>query len=440
MMKILHYSLGFSPYRSGGMTNYVMDILQEQSKSENVVALLWPGRMYNSKFPYIISHGYNNKIQSFELVNPLPIVLDQPIKNPDIFHSDVHAFFLKKFLDKYKPNIIHVHTLQGISYEFLKICKDLNIPLIFTTHDFFGLYPMNQIYPMDHSLTDDESTLINSSGPSIFKIILLQSRIVRLAKENRLIRNFFKKYSKKKAKKVIENIDNRDIQSYSELRKYIIKILKLFDYILFNSTVSKYAYERYITPVHSEILYITTKTIRKNTFHKSSFHKPLRLAYCGGEREYKGYKILTQALNSTCNDDIVCYMYGVEGIDTKHIKYMPAYSNFLNIVNNIDCVIVPSQSYESFGLVAIEAISNNIPVIVSDCVGAKDIFNVYGDKYIFKSQSFQDLKKLLDNLSQDSFIDFEKCISYIYPRDINEHVIQLSTIYEKVIKQCALYQ
>ena len=29
-MKILHYSLGFPPYRSGGLTKFSMDLMREQ--------------------------------------------------------------------------------------------------------------------------------------------------------------------------------------------------------------------------------------------------------------------------------------------------------------------------------------------------------------------------------------------------------------------------
>ena len=42
-MKILHYSLGFPPYRSGGLTKFCMDLMEQQIKDGHEVALLWPG-------------------------------------------------------------------------------------------------------------------------------------------------------------------------------------------------------------------------------------------------------------------------------------------------------------------------------------------------------------------------------------------------------------
>ena len=43
-MRILHYGLGFPPYRTGGMTKFCMDIMAEQRNIGHDVALLWPGQ------------------------------------------------------------------------------------------------------------------------------------------------------------------------------------------------------------------------------------------------------------------------------------------------------------------------------------------------------------------------------------------------------------
>ena len=44
-MKILHYALGFPPYRSGGLTKLCVDLMVQQAKEGHTVALLWPGQM-----------------------------------------------------------------------------------------------------------------------------------------------------------------------------------------------------------------------------------------------------------------------------------------------------------------------------------------------------------------------------------------------------------
>lgn len=42
-MKILHYALGFPPYRSGGLTKYCIDLLLAQKEAGHDVAMMWPG-------------------------------------------------------------------------------------------------------------------------------------------------------------------------------------------------------------------------------------------------------------------------------------------------------------------------------------------------------------------------------------------------------------
>lgn len=81
-MKVLHYSLGFPPYRSGGLTKFALDLMREQLNEGNEVALLWPGEMklFNKAVGVRNSSDFEN-IKSFELINSLPISYDEGIEN-----------------------------------------------------------------------------------------------------------------------------------------------------------------------------------------------------------------------------------------------------------------------------------------------------------------------------------------------------------------------
>ena len=43
-MRVLHYTLGLPPYRTGGLTKYATDLMLSQAEAGDSVALLWPGR------------------------------------------------------------------------------------------------------------------------------------------------------------------------------------------------------------------------------------------------------------------------------------------------------------------------------------------------------------------------------------------------------------
>ena len=65
IMNILHYSLGFPPYRRGGMTKYCMDLIDEQKKAGHKVSLLWPGKYKDSSPKCHIKKQKNEYDESF---------------------------------------------------------------------------------------------------------------------------------------------------------------------------------------------------------------------------------------------------------------------------------------------------------------------------------------------------------------------------------------
>lgn len=110
-MKVLHYSLGFPPYRSGGLTKFALDLMREQLNEGNEVALLWPGEMklFNKAVGVRNSSDFEN-IKSFELINSLPISYDEGIENILAFTASCDGAVYRKFLETLKPDVVHIHT------------------------------------------------------------------------------------------------------------------------------------------------------------------------------------------------------------------------------------------------------------------------------------------------------------------------------------------
>ena len=82
-MRILHYFLGFPPFRSGGLTRFSVDLMEAQSETDEVFAL-WPGTMVQGiGKPSVKSRGLHNGIHSYEMINPLPVPLDEGVKDID---------------------------------------------------------------------------------------------------------------------------------------------------------------------------------------------------------------------------------------------------------------------------------------------------------------------------------------------------------------------
>ena len=117
ILRILHYSLGFPPYRTGGLTKFCMDLMRQQIVCGHEVALMWPGKMgfifHNISIRDRGNEYYQGvKIKSFEIINPLPISYDEGISKIDKFTYDGEVGAYRSFLDRYKPDIIHFHSLM----------------------------------------------------------------------------------------------------------------------------------------------------------------------------------------------------------------------------------------------------------------------------------------------------------------------------------------
>lgn len=143
-MRIIHYTLGFSPYRSGGLVKYAKDLMVAQADLGHSVVALYPGGTeLLHKLCYVHEDIAYESIRTFEMSNPLPVSLMYGIKDVERETSgqglDEKSFLA--MLDEVKPDVIHVHTLMGLPLEYLQIVHDRGIRIVYTSHDYFGLCP-----------------------------------------------------------------------------------------------------------------------------------------------------------------------------------------------------------------------------------------------------------------------------------------------------------
>jgi glycosyltransferase involved in cell wall biosynthesis len=67
----------------------------------------------------------------------------------------------------------------------------------------------------------------------------------------------------------------------------------------------------------------------------------------------------------------------------------------------LDLVIVPSRSYESFGLVQVEGYLHGIPVVVSDVGGLPEVAAVLQNPFVFRAGSVTDLVRILRDIQRE---------------------------------------
>ena len=444
-MKILHYALGFPPYRSGGLTKFCMDLMLQQAKEGHEVAMLWPGRMkLTNKKVKIIERECVIKqrisVRSLEIINPLPVPFDEGINDIEPFTVNPKALAYEEMLDRFQPDIIHVHTLMGIHKSFFEIAKKKKIRMVFTTHDFFPICPKVTMFRdgnICNSICDcRECGECNETALDLKKIWILQSLLYRKLKDSAIVKKMRKQHRDEylggtEKKKCVCQREKKE--EYKKLRNYYYSILKLVDIIHYNSSVTKKAYESIFDFKDSCIISITHADIRDNRQKKIFNKKQLRIRYLGPQSEAKGFSLLKKALDELWekNKDF-CLDIHFEPVNREeymkvHARY--SYSDLENIFAETDVLVAPSVWYETFGYTVLEALSYGVPVVISGTVGAKDILSE-GTGQVIENITAEKLCDALEKIDANQLANMNKAIIERQP------IMQIEEMSKKIEEIC----
>ena len=298
-MKILHYSLGFPPYRTGGLTKFCMDIMLEQKQKGHEVSLLWPGEIKIFKKEVSIKYrGVCQDIENWENINPLPISYDEGVIDIESFTVPCDKSVFIGFLRECSPDIVHIHTLMGLHKEFIEALNELRIKSVFSVHDFFTICPKVTMFRKnkvcEYVDTCAECPQCNLTALSRSKITILQSPIYRKLKDSTISKSLRKKhrdqYLSGNASEVAEGRkeSSRSAVDYKVLRSYYGRMISQIDVVHYNSSVTKAVFERFFSPIASKVISISHKDIADQRRIKAFGHE-LRLTYLGPQGGAKGF-------------------------------------------------------------------------------------------------------------------------------------------------------
>lgn len=409
-MKILHYFLGFPPYRTGGLTRYAFDLAKSQVIDGHEVMALWPGEIKNySAEPKIKERKNVEGIRNFELINPLPVSLDEGINEFIAFTKSCNEKIYRSFLNRNKPDVIHIHTLMGMHREFIKAANQLNIRTVMTSHDYFGLCPKVTLYRYGTCCDDDKGCRnciqCNVGALSLKKIQLMQSPLYRWAKDTFIVKQLRKQHRGKFfGEEIIPDMPKVDVEQlikkYKDLRAYYVSMYEAIDFIHFNSTVTEEIYRRYMTPKDSKVVSITHKGVSQHERHKVDTGKKVILCLAPA-KSFKGWKVLKKACDQMWNEGEKFELRVYSPVQNPEAYMVVKEDGFTQndmeqMMNEADLLVAPSIWYETFGFTILEALSYRVPVIVSDHVGAKDVIEDSG--VVVESGSVDELKIAMENL------------------------------------------
>ena len=444
-MKILHYALGFPPYRSGGLTKFCVDLMTQQAKDGHTVAMLWPGQMGFAKKVITIKKRNvvilkEQSVQSFEIINPLPISYDEGIAEFTVFTQDGGKGAYNRFLDEFHPNVIHVHTLMGLHKSFLLAAKDKNIRVVFTAHDFFPICPKVTMFRQGKICSSanecENCGVCNATALGLNKIKILQTPIYRKLKNSPIVKYLRKQHRDSYLSEATADDFAKSVgtaKDYKKLRDYYYSLLKLMDIIHYNSSVTKKVYESFFELSNSCIVTITHSDIKDNRRIRSYSDKYLRIRYLGPQSGAKGFWLLKNALDELWQEqkNFCLDVHFVPEESTPYIKTHGRYTydELEKIFDDTDVLVTPSIWYETFGFTVLEALSYGVPVVISDTVGAKDIL-ADGVGIIFESNNSEKLCKILQDITSEKLKTMNKNIIE------KQWIMQIEDMSKQIEKKC----
>lgn len=450
-MHILHYTLGLPPFRTGGLTKYSHDLMISEESMGNKVSLLYPGYMTLSDNAKIIKNSKYNNMDIYELVNSLPVTLMSGVKNPEeYFKKKINKKLIYDFFNSIKPDIIHIHTLMGIYKEFIEVAAEYKIPIIYSTHDYFGICPKVNLLTYNKDNCNNEiykegNTCIycNNYGYSKKLIYLMQSKTYRRFKYSGL-GEILRKYKVNKIKSNLEYddivIDSKDVL-YVDFRNYYLGILKRIDFFHFNSSVAKNVYNSYLN-CKGEVIHITHKNISDNRRIKE-FGGKLRITYIGPTDEYKGFNLLIDSINKLKTSGLSNWRLNIfgdngysENLENIYFNGKYDYEKLPYIFDKTDVLIIPSIWKETFGFIGLEAISYGVPVIVTNNVGFKDIVEKNDIGIVTDADSGIIAKHLIDLAKNTEILSKfnENINSMNFNFDMNTHSRNMCDLYKRIIE------
>lgn len=444
-MRVLHYSLGFPPYRSGGLTKFCMDLMREQVKEGHEVALLWPGAMhFFGKKTKVKNRGIvqveEEEIYSYELIDPLPVPFDEGISDVDTFTYDCDPSVYKEFLNEYQPDIIHVHTLMGIHRAFFCCARELKIRIVFSAHDFFPICPKVTMYRKgkicDSAMTCEVCTTCNQTALGLNKIRVLQSPLYRSLKDNKLVKRLRKKHRDQYLNEVLpvsETLKVNHPEDFKNLRNYYKAMLSLVDVIHYNSTVTKSVYEQFLGNFTSVVVPISHSHIRDFREKKMFTGNELRIRYLGPYGGGKGFTMLKEALDRLWNETH-SFSLDVHFTLNEEVPYLRSHgryssSDLKGVFSETDVLVAPSVWYETFGYTVLEALSFGVPVIITDTVGAKDIIS-NGCGIVITNVNQDKIYHTIKELTAEKLTSMNEKILEI------QHISTIEEMSDMLLKEC----
>ncbi|WP_298393693.1 glycosyltransferase [Flavobacterium sp.] len=429
ILKIIH---GYPPNYNAGSEVYSQSICNELSKEHKVSVFTREENPYTPDFEI----RYQKIDENLNLY-----FVNNPQGKDGYLHQQIDSAF-EDLIKKIKPNVAHIGHLNHLSTGIVDVLNKLNIPIVFTLHDFWLMCPRGQF--LTRSIGKENN----------FQLCTEQEN-------QKCATSCYEVYFSGKESERQQEVSNWTnwIGNRMEETKSIIDKVDLF------IAPSNYLRDRFINEFkvsENKIIYLDYGFPTEYLTPTSKFNasKPYTFGYIGTHIPAKGINLLIEAF-AKIEQPAVLKIFGREnGQSTQSLKVLTSKSKnkiefkgeYINqnladeVFAKVDCIVVPSIWGENSPLVIHEAQSCNVPVITADFGGMKEYVQHKVNGLLFEHRYTNSLTEQLEfaiNNPQEMKRLGEK--GYLFSENgsvptIQKHCSSLVSLYNSVLNQSTLWR
>lgn len=401
-MKICIITNTYSSEALGGATVYTEKISNELAQRNNEILIITVS--HNNEDAFELKN--NKKIYRFY---PLNVSTFNKIARKSFFSQgiwtilDIYNYYsyirIKAILKKEKPDVVHIHTPVDITLSAFDAVKSLNLPNVFTLHDYLLLCRRN--------------VLLHG-----FRRMCTNQNMNPLCK---IYRNFSRKIVNNKPDVVIAPSN------------FILEMFKKNGFFKnCKTTVLPYGIEL-------DGFRPSEKDDNKQNFN---------ILYVGSLTSHKGIQVLIKAVKQVKNNNLRLDIVG-DGNYKDSLNELAADDGritFYGKINNeninsfysrADVLVVPSIWYEVLGIVILEAFRAGVPVIGSRIGGIPEVIKDNYNGYLFNAGDIAGLKNILENIIEKPVklaVLGRNASESVLRYEMSQHVDKLTSIYGEAIE------
>jgi len=366
---------------------------------------------------YLVSRNAKNIVDSRFAVDGFNVESPSLLDIPSYIYSRNAVKQLRKLISSERPDIAHLHIYYGqITSSILKVLKDSGIPVVQTVHEYKLLCPISSM------VRNGEFCDLCASGGYWRAAVYRCNR-------GQLLRS---------AITSVESYTSKWLGSHDKVDHFIA----VSDFVR-NKLVVNGIEENRVTTIHN---FVRDDLFRLNESKGGYF------LYIGRIEKAKGIGSLITAMASLPDMELLIAGVGearveletqVNEMGLSNVRFLgfKTSDELRGLIAGSICVVNPSESFETFGLVLVESFAQSRPVIASHIGGMSEVVTHDVDGFMVEPGNVVQLTSAMKQMAADpgKAIDMGRH-GYLKAKQefsSGSHYEKLMSLYTKVISNPA---